>query len=179
MPTTLPFSMVWFYCPAMFCLGLALLVFTSCGASAPSTSAAPSAQQPDTSAIAAAQQFTPTAASSGTNGLSKSPGKLSSLLVQLADPAVAGQNAEVQARALGIPAAGAGSLTRDAAGAVLVAVRMSSVAEADKTALRDLGATIVNVSEAYSTITLYIQPDRLNDLAALPDVQNAREELHS
>lgn len=179
---------------AMLCFGLALMVFAGCSASTPTTNVAPSPRSQSVSELTAAPAAIATRApqpaatsvpeaadvvATASGSIGKQKGKLSPLLAQLADPTVANQSVEAQASALGIPASGAGSLTFDANGAVLVAVRVNSVAEADQQALRDLGASIVNVSEAYSTITVYIPPDRLNDLAASPNVQNIREELHS
>lgn len=102
--------------------------------------------------------------------------KLSSRLQLLASPDLNQQSAEAQARALGLPASGPGSLMRNEKGEVLVYIRLSS-AESDVAALAEAGATIVHTAEDALTVTAYIHPARLDELTRLDQVLSVREEV--
>lgn len=143
-----------------------LLLGTGCGA-------APS------SASIEAPAATVAAAANASGLLDKPHGKLSATLAQLAQPDVAAQSAQAQAEALALPAEGPGSLMRNEQGQVLVAVRVGEASAATEDALRALGATIVNSAPEFRTITVYISPEQLSALAALPGVENVREELRA
>lgn len=143
-----------------------LLLGTGCGA-APSSA---SIEAPVATAAAAANDA---------GLLDKPQGKLSATLARLAQPDVAAQSAQAQAEALAIPETGPGSLMRNEQGQVLVAVRVSDASVATEDVLRAAGATIVNSAPEFRTITLYISPEQLSALAALPGVENIREELRA
>lgn len=156
-----------------------LIVGVGCGA-APETASAPSPTDAIVASTAAASSMIGRPPSSHTpDMLTKPTGKLSAVLTQLAQPSIAIQSAEQQAQALGMQATGPGSLMRNDTGQVLVVVRMSEVSDATLAALRNAGATVVNATEAYRSVTVYISPDHLNDLAAVPGVENIHEEVRS
>lgn len=149
-----------------------LALGAGCGA-APESAAAPTSADANQVPANVAEQ---PSASQGPNLLAKPTGKLSAVLSQLAQPAIAAQSVEQQAQALGMQPTGPGSLVRNDQDQVLVVVRVSQVSDATIAALRDAGATVVNTADAYRSVTVYIDPERLNDLAALPGVENVREE---
>ena len=107
----------------------------------------------------------------------KSESKLSARLQQLSDSALSTKDPQAQAAALNLPASGSGSLRRNDAGELLVTVRMSDTSDANRAALEAAGATIVNVAEAFRTVTAYVRADRLAALEALPAVERVQEEL--
>ena len=148
-----------------------LILSAGCGA-APESVNAPTSD----AIIAPATVAEQTAASQAPNLLAKPTGKLSAVLSQLAQPSLATQNAEQQAQTLGIQPTGPGSLVRNDQGQVLVVVRVSDVSDSTLAALGSAGATIVNTDEAYRSVTVYIDPERLNDLGAVPGVEHVREE---
>lgn len=113
----------------------------------------------------------------GISRFSKSTGKLTPRLETLAQPAVRTLNNAAQASTLSLPETGAGSLLRGEAGEPLVYIRLSSVDDASVAALRDAGARVVHVANEYNTVTAYVAPERLTDVAAISNVQNIREEL--
>lgn len=162
-----PFALRW-----LSIMIMGLLMLGACGA-APE-SATVSASTDDHAAPATAAEPMPTSQES--NLPAKPTGKLSAVLTQLAQPAVASQSVEQQAQALGMQATGPGSLTRNDQGQVLVVARVSDVSDDTLAALRAAGATVVNTAAAYRSVTVYIAPERLNDLAAVPGVEYIREE---
>ena len=107
-----------------------------------------------------------------------SVGKLSARLALLAqsEPLQRATPAE-QAKALGLPASGPGSLVRDAQSRILVTIRTADVSDAFQQALRGAGADVQNISERYQSITAYVPLTKLTTIAALPAVQNIQEEL--
>jgi hypothetical protein len=108
--------------------------------------------------------------------LPKQTEKLSPRLQLLASPDLSQQSAEEQARALGLPASGPGSLMRNENGEVLVYIRLNSP-ESDLAALVEAGATIVHTAEDALTVTAYIHPTKLDELGKLDQVLNVREEI--
>lgn len=151
-----------------------LIVGAGCGA-APESASAPTPA--DATAAADTTSMIGRPPSSHTpDMLTKPTGKLSSVLSQLAQPSIATASAEQQAQALGLPATGPGSLIRNDKDQVLVVVRVGEVSDATLAALRAAGATIVNTADAYRSVTMYISPDHLHDLEAVPGVENIREE---
>lgn len=110
----------------------------------------------------------PTAALGSSHG-PKGGGPLSPPLEELAEPAVAGKTLAAQARHLGLPAAGPGSLVRDR-GKVLVTVRLARGSSAVLPELRLAGAKIVSAGET-RTATLAVAPQRLAALASVAGVK--------
>ncbi len=108
----------------------------------------------------------------------KSRSKLSSRLEALARSAtLRAASAAEQARALSLPAQGAGSLMRDARGQLLVNIRMTDLSPAQLQVLRAAGAQIVHVSERYRVVTALVDAARLTNIADLQTVQSVMEEL--
>jgi hypothetical protein len=95
---------------------------------------------------------------------------LSPPLEELAEPAVAAKSLVAQARHLGLPPDGPGSLVRDG-GRVLVSARLPRGAVAAFGELREAGARIVSASARTQTATLSVPPSRLEDVAAVPGVR--------
>ncbi len=114
----------------------------------------------------------------GSPALARLGGKLSARLGALAHVAGLGGAARAaQARALSLPAGGAGALLQDAQGRVLVDIRVATTAAAALQALRGSGAAIAHVSGAYRDVTAFVHPADLDKIAALGAVQNVREVL--
>jgi hypothetical protein len=85
--------------------------------------------------------------------------------------------ADSQARALSLPSNGAGALVRRPDGGLLVEIRLSSSDEATVARLRGLGAQVMNVSSAYSTVTAAVSAGALTAIASDPTVQYVSEVL--
>src|ERR1700755_414499 len=94
---------------------------------------------------------------------------LSPRLVVLSSPQVRWLGAANQARRVGLTRSGAGSLLRQGQ-RVVVDVRFAGGAAARAEALRQAGASIVDVSGEYQTVTVAALPGRLPQLAAVPGV---------
>ncbi len=156
----------------LFIMLMSWLVLGACGA-APESANVPTSTDANSAPANVAEQKP---ASQAPDLLAKPTGKLSAVLSQLAQPSVAKQSAEQQNQALGMQPTGPGSLIRNDQGQVLVVVRVSEVSDATLAALQAAGATVVNTADAYRSVTVYIDPERLNDLAAVPGVENVREE---
>jgi subtilisin family serine protease len=110
--------------------------------------------------------------------LAKSHGKLSSRLAILSKAPYSTAPASVQARAVSLPASGAGSLLRTKSGKrLIVYVRTSGPAAAVAEAIEATGATVVNVSRRYRVITIAATTAQLAPLAKLPEVTSAFEAL--
>jgi hypothetical protein len=97
------------------------------------------------------------------------PGPLSPPLEELAEPAVAAKPLVGQARQLGLPVEGPGSLVRDG-GRVLVAARVPDGVAAALAGFRQAGALIVSASAETETATLAVAPALLPEVAAAPGV---------
>jgi len=105
-------------------------------------------------------------------------GKLSARLAMLASsPTLRAASADDQARALSLPPTGPGSLTRDAEGRILVSIRSTDLSANGLQVLRDAGATIVNVAEAYQQVTAFVAVADLVTFGNLAIVSNVQEEL--
>lgn len=102
---------------------------------------------------------------------SKGGGPLSPALEELAEPTVAAGTLAAQARHLGLPARGPGSLLRDG-GRVLVALRLSRVPGAALPALREAGVRVLDANSRTRTATVAVPPPRLPDLAAVAGVRS-------
>jgi hypothetical protein len=109
--------------------------------------------------------------------VSGTAGKLSFRLQLLSEPALAQASADVQAEALSLPAKGPGSLLRNAEGKLLLYVAVSDISESAIKQLTQAGATVVNVAEAYCTVTIYAGSADLMPLANLPFVVSLKEAL--
>jgi hypothetical protein len=108
----------------------------------------------------------------------KPTSKLTPRLQMLTDsPALRAASAEEQARALGLPPQGPGSLVRDAQARLLVTMRTRDVSDEFQKALRDAGAVVTNVSERYQSVTAFVPIAQLTTVANLPAVQSVQEEL--
>ena len=92
-------------------------------------------------------------------------------------PTLRAASADDQARALSLPPTGPGSLTRDAQGRILVNIRSTDLSANGLQTLRDAGATIVDVAEAYQQVTAYVAVADIASIGNLQIVQNVQEEL--
>jgi hypothetical protein len=101
---------------------------------------------------------------------------LSPRLVVLSSPQVRSLGVAKQARRVGLTRSGAGSLLRQGR-RVVVDVRFAGGAVARAEALRQAGATILNVSGEYQTVTVAALPGQLRQLAAVPGVLGVQEEI--
>jgi hypothetical protein len=88
-------------------------------------------------------------------------------LAQLSEPALSTASAEAQARAIGFPEEGPGSLIREG-DRVVVEARFESGAEAAVEALEAAGAEVLLASGRYQTVAAAIAPEDLDALAAVP-----------
>jgi len=96
-------------------------------------------------------------------------GPLAPSLATLAEPAVAAKPPAQQARILGFPTDGAGSLLRRG-DRLLVKVRFDHGAVASRGAIAETGAEVLNDSRRYQLATVAVTPTELESLAAVPTV---------
>ncbi len=101
-------------------------------------------------------------------------GPLSPRLSLLAKPAVRSGSQKAQARHLGVPVSGPGSLLREG-DRVLTEVRFKRGPAAGATELREAGAKVVDVSPRYKVVTAAVRPDQLRQLARVPRVAAVTE----
>jgi subtilisin family serine protease len=101
---------------------------------------------------------------------------LSPRLVVLSSPQVRSLGAVKQARRVGLASSGAGSLLRHGQ-RVIVDVRFGSGAAARAEALQEAGASIVEVSSQFQTVTVAALPSQLRSVAAVPGVEGVQEEI--
>lgn len=99
---------------------------------------------------------------------------LSPRLSALAKPAVHSSPYRVQAKDLGIPANGPGSLLREG-NRVLVELRYNGGAATAAGAIRSAGAEVIDVNARYGVITAAARPDELSALGGSPQVSAATE----
>jgi hypothetical protein len=102
----------------------------------------------------------------------KGSGPLSPALEELADPEIGDRSLAGQARHLGLPPNGPGSLVRDD-DRVLVTARFARGAAAAFPDLRQAGAQIVSVNPRTQIVTLAVAPSRLEALTAIPGLKAA------
>jgi len=114
----------------------------------------------------------PTASAMQTPGA----GDLSPRLAKLATPAVRSAPDEVQAKRLGLPDEGPGSLLRRG-NRVLAYVRFERGAVAGLDALRAAGTQVVDASRRYQTATVAARPDQLRQVGGLANVGSVIEAL--
>jgi subtilisin family serine protease len=110
------------------------------------------------------------AGASATVPLVKGHGPLSPLLAELAKPAVAEEEPEVQSELLGVSAEEPGGLIRDGE-SVQVNVRFAGGAFADLSQMREAGARVLGASRRMQTATLAVNPDDLAAVASVPGVR--------
>jgi hypothetical protein len=111
-------------------------------------------------------------------GVGPTAEKLSPRLRLLADWATTGMlptDAGEQDRLLGLAGAGAGSLSRDAAGNPIVDARVLDTTAETIAALTALPADVLSVAPEYGTVTLALAPERLVALASIAAVQYVGE----
>jgi hypothetical protein len=96
-------------------------------------------------------------------------GPLAPSLATLAEPAVAAKPPAQQARTLGFPTDGPGSLLRRG-DRLLVKVRFDRGAIASRGAIAATGAEVLNDSRRYQLATVAVTPAELESLAAVPTV---------
>lgn len=101
---------------------------------------------------------------------SKGDGPLSAPLEELAEPAVADKTLAGQARHLGLPSTGPGSLVRDG-GKVFVTVRVARRPAVVLPRLHEAGAKFISAGAQTRTVTLAVPPARLPSLASVPGVR--------
>jgi hypothetical protein len=109
-------------------------------------------------------------------GAARDEGRLSPRLSLLAKPAVRSGSNRAQARGLGVPVSGPGSLLREG-NRVLTEVRFSRGATAGAVDLREAGAAVVGVSPRYKIVTAAIRPDELGKLSNVPNLAAVTEVL--
>ncbi len=100
----------------------------------------------------------------------KGDGPLSPPLEELAERTVSGKTLAGQARHLGLPSSGPGSLLRDG-GKVLVTVRVARRPAVVIPGLRSAGAKVVSTGGETRTVTLAVPPTQLPALASVPGVR--------
>jgi hypothetical protein len=103
-------------------------------------------------------------------------GDLTPRLAELASPTVRSASDSLQAKKLGLPAEGPGSLLRRG-NRVLAYVRFEQGAGAGLDSLRAAGAKIVDASRRYQTVTVAAKPDQLREVAAVANVGSVTEAL--
>ncbi len=86
-------------------------------------------------------------------------------------------NPDELAQSLSLPAEGFGSLSWSDSGQIMVDIRASDLSDSLQESLRQAGAEILDVAQNYRTVTAYVNPADLNNLAALPSVENVFEVL--
>jgi Subtilase family len=94
---------------------------------------------------------------------------LSPALATLAEPQVAVRSVAGQEAALGLPRSGPGSLVR-IGGSVVVEAHFDSGAIAGIEAVKEAGAEVLDASRRFQTLALTVDPEDLDQLAAVPGV---------
>ncbi len=99
----------------------------------------------------------------------KGGGPLSPGLTRLAEAPLSGRPAPAQAKAIGLPVSGPGSLIREGR-RLLAYVRFEQGAIARLERLREAGARVVSASRSLQTVTVAVAPGALDAVAAVPGV---------
>jgi hypothetical protein len=94
---------------------------------------------------------------------------LSPALAKLAQPQVAQRSVAGQEAAVGLPESGPGSLIR-IGGAAVVEAHFESGAIASVDAVKEAGAGVIGASRRFQTLSLKVDPEDLDQLAAVPGV---------
>jgi hypothetical protein len=99
-------------------------------------------------------------------------------LQRLAHPRFVSRSAEAQARRLGLPAAGPGSLVHRPGGRILVDIRVADTTARTLNRLRASGGQLAYVDRGLRIVTAAVSPARLSALAAVqPQVLSVVEDL--
>ena len=106
----------------------------------------------------------------GAAAASGAEGSLTPELEQLSTPALAEASPEAQAEAIGLPAEGAGSLSREGE-RVVVEAHFEAGALARLEALEEAGAKILVASREYQTVALSVEPANLEAIAEVPGIE--------
>jgi hypothetical protein len=101
-------------------------------------------------------------------GATETP-SLSPALAKLAAPQVATRSVSGQEAVVGLPHSGPGSLVR-INGSVVVEVHFDSGAIAGIDAVREAGARVIDASRRFQALALTVDPENLDELAAVPGV---------
>jgi hypothetical protein len=104
----------------------------------------------------------------GAAGAAESP-LLSPALAKLAVPQVAARSVAGQEAAIGLPRSGPGSLVR-IRGALVVEANFEHGAIAAIEAVKEAGAGVVGASRRFQTLSLTVDPENIDELAAVPGV---------
>jgi hypothetical protein len=104
----------------------------------------------------------------------RNEGRLSPRLFLLAKPAVRSGSDRAQAKSLGLPASGPGSLLREG-NRVLTEVRFDRGVTAGAADLREEGAKVVDISPRYQVVTAAAKPSELRGLSEVPHVAAVTE----
>jgi hypothetical protein len=105
----------------------------------------------------------------GAAAASGAEGSLAPQLEQLSTPALAEAPPEEQAEAIGLPAEGAGSLSREGE-RVVVEAHFEGGALARLEALEAAGAKVLVASQRYQTVALSVEPADLEAIAEVPGI---------
>lgn len=107
----------------------------------------------------------------------KATGPLSPRLAILARSTRHAQHAGSLSQELSLPARGPGSLLETSTGEILVYLWMDAPGRQSYAALRAAGAHIVHASPQYGMVTAFVDPSRLDAVAAVAGVTHVREAL--
>ena len=103
--------------------------------------------------------------------------KLSPRLYTLTRDPLSGASANAQADGVDLPRAGAGSLVRSDAGALMVYVRVADTSDATLGELRAAGVAPTHVSDRYRVVTGFVMPLSLSRVASLTAVRSVSEAI--
>ena len=103
--------------------------------------------------------------------------KLSPRLYTLTRDPLSGASANAQADGVDLPRAGAGSLVRSDAGALMVYVRVADTSDATLGELRAAGVAPTHVSDRYRVVTGFVMPLSLSRVASLAAVRSVSEAI--
>jgi hypothetical protein len=103
-------------------------------------------------------------------------GSLTPELEQLSTPAIAESSPEEQAEAIGLPAEGEGSLSREGE-RVVVEAHFEDGALGRLEALEEAGAKILVASQEYQTVALSVEPEDLGRIAEVPGIDAVQPAL--
>lgn len=98
-------------------------------------------------------------------------GALTPELEELSTPALAEASPEAQAEALGVPAEGPGSLSREGE-RLIVEAHFEGGALARLEALKEAGAKVLVADPRYQTVALSVEPEDLDAVAAVPGISS-------
>jgi hypothetical protein len=76
---------------------------------------------------------------------------------------------------IGMAPSGAGSLSFTSDNKIIIEARMNDTSDKAVSNLKENGATILNISSQYMTITIAVSPENLQKVANTPEVINLQE----